>query len=61
MKYYAIIREKDNKNDGWHFFYRDGYVTKKDFLFDLKANGYSVRKNKIYTKEEYYNLGNKND
>lgn len=54
--FYAIIKFKDDKNDYYHFFSHNGYTTKKAFLEDLKANGYTVKNNKIYSEEEYNNL-----
>lgn len=53
-KFYAIVRDKYSE-DYWHFLSSE-YKTKKAFLEDLKANGFAVMKNKIYTEEEYNNL-----
>lgn len=53
-KFYAIVRDKYSA-DEWHFLDSE-YKTKKAFLEDLKANGFAVMKNKIYTEQEYNNL-----
>lgn len=31
----------------------DSYSSKKDFISDLRANGYVVKHNRAYTQEEY--------
>lgn len=56
MRFYAIIRDKYNKDDVFHFFSQDGYSSKKQFLDDLRANGYVVRNNRVYTEQEYDNI-----
>ena len=35
------------------FFSSDSYSSKKDFISDLRANGYVVKHNRVYTQEEY--------
>ena len=54
QKFYAIVRDKYSP-DEWHFLSSE-YRTKKAFLEDLKANGFAVMNNKIYTEEEYHQL-----
>lgn len=51
-KFFAIVKEKG----GCYHFISSEYETKKAFLADLKANGYIVKSNKIYTESEYNNL-----
>lgn len=56
MKYYAIVVNKYDKNDCFHYISSD-YPSKKDFLVDLRCNGYRVRHNRVYTEAEYDALG----
>lgn len=51
-KFFAIVREKG----GHYHFISSEYKSKKAFLDDLRANGYIVKGNKIYTESEYKDL-----
>lgn len=50
--FFAIVREKG----GHYHFISSEYKSKKAFLDDLRANGYIVKGNKIYTESEYKDL-----
>lgn len=52
-KFYAIIKEKNENCSKFRFFSSDSYSSKKDFISDLRANGYVVKNNRVYTQEEY--------
>jgi hypothetical protein len=52
-KFYAIIKEKNENCSNFRFFSSDSYSSKKDFISDLRANGYVVKNNRAYTQEEY--------
>lgn len=41
-KFYAIIKEKNENSNCFRFFSSDSYSSKKDFISDLRANGYVV-------------------
>lgn len=57
MKLYAIVKIKaKEQNDSWHCVEHQGYETKNAFLEDLRANGYVVMHNKIYTQDEFEQL-----
>lgn len=51
-RFFAIVKEQG----GSYHFISSEYKTKKAFLADLKANGYIVKSNKIYTESEYKDL-----
>jgi hypothetical protein len=58
MRLYAVVTDKETKktfvmkpNEG----YTTEYSTKKAFKRDLRANGYSIQNNFIYTEEEWNN------
>lgn len=52
-KFYAIVKEKNENSNCFRFFSSDSYSSKKDFISDLRANGYVVKHNRVYTQEEY--------
>lgn len=52
-KFYAIVKEKNENSNCFRFLSSDSYSSKKDFISDLRANGYVVKHNKVYTQEEY--------
>jgi hypothetical protein len=52
-KFYAIVKEKNENSNCFRFFSSDSYSSKKDFISDLRANGYVVKNNRAYTQEEY--------
>lgn len=55
MKLYAIVKDKYDKSDNYHFVSSD-YKTKSDFIKDLKVNGFIILKNKVYTEQEYNDI-----
>lgn len=54
-KFYAIVKEKNENSNCFRFLSSDfdSYSSKKDFISDLRANGYVVKHNRAYTQEEY--------
>ena len=48
--YKAFVKEKQSKE---YLFVESDYKTKKDFIQDLKSNGYAVNPKKVMLKEKY--------
>lgn len=57
MRYYGIVKDRENKADSWHFINFE-QNSKTDFARDVNRNGYILRHNKVYTETEYKNLAN---
>lgn len=54
QKFYCIAKDK-YREDSWHFVTFEA-ESKKEFLHQVRSNGYAVRHNKAYTEEEFKNI-----
>lgn len=60
MTFWAIIRDRDEANSNWFFSKIEDCGSKREAQETAKANGYTVRHNRIYTEEEYKMLAQTN-
>lgn len=50
MKYKSLVRDKKTKE---LVIIESGYESKKDFIRDLRRNGYAVNRNKVKKTKEF--------